>query len=59
MINIYLSMNTGLSTVKYIYGPATVNTELNSVIGSSLHGRIESGIGISRLTTIAMPMRGM
>jgi hypothetical protein len=52
-------MNTGLSTVKYIYGPATVNTELNSVIGSSLHGRIESGIGISRLTTIAMPMRGM
>jgi hypothetical protein len=48
----------GLATVKYIYGPATVNPDYDSVIGSSLQGRIESGIGLARLTTIIMPMKG-
>ena len=50
--------NIELVTVKYIYGPATVNASRDSVIGSSFHGRIETAIGIGRLTTIAMPMKG-
>ena len=45
-------------TVKYIYGPATVNATHDNVIGSSINGRLEAGIGLSRLTTIAMPMKG-
>jgi hypothetical protein len=44
--------------VKYIYGPATVNVENDNVIGSSISGRVEAGIGIDRLTTISMPMKG-
>jgi hypothetical protein len=44
---------------KYMYGPATVNTDNDGVIGSSIQGRIESGIGIGRLTTIIMPMKGV
>jgi hypothetical protein len=53
-----MSNPPGLATVKYIYGPATVNPDYDSVIGSSLQGRIESGIRLSRLTTIIMPMKG-
>jgi hypothetical protein len=53
-----MTNTTGLATVKYIYGPATVNTDHDSVIGSSLQGRIESRIGLPRLTTIIMPMKG-
>jgi hypothetical protein len=45
-------------TVKYIYGPATVDASRDGVIGSSIAGRIETAIGIARLTTIAMPMKG-
>jgi hypothetical protein len=48
----------GLATVKYIYGPSTVNVENYNVIGSSISGRVEAGIGIDRLTTIIMPMKG-
>jgi hypothetical protein len=48
----------GLATVKYIYGPATVSAAQEGIIGSSLHGRIENGITISRLRTIVMPMKG-
>jgi hypothetical protein len=40
-------------TVKYIYGPATVSAEQDAVIGSSISGRLESHIGLGRLTTIA------
>jgi hypothetical protein len=45
-------------TVKYVYGPATASTSSDAVIGSSLWGRLESGIGLFRLTTISMPMKG-
>ncbi len=45
-------------TVKYIYGPATVNSASDDVIGSSISGRIETNVGIGRMTTIAMPMKG-
>jgi hypothetical protein len=45
-------------TVKYVYGPATASTSSDAVIGSSLSGRLESGIGLFRLTTISMPMKG-
>jgi hypothetical protein len=48
----------GLATVKYIHGPATVSAAQEGIIGSSLHGRIENGVTISRLTTIVMPMKG-
>jgi hypothetical protein len=30
----------------------------DDVIGSSINGRLEAGIRLSRLTTIAMPMKG-
>ncbi len=42
--------------MKYIYGPATVNADHDAIIG--LQGGIEAGIGINRLTTIIMPMKG-
>lgn len=45
-------------TVKYIYGPASVGAAQDSVIGSSISGRLETGIGLKRLTTICMPMKG-
>ncbi len=45
-------------TVKYVYGPATVDASRDGVIGSSIAGRIETSIGIDRLTTIAMSMKG-
>jgi hypothetical protein len=45
-------------TVKYVYGPASVSSNSDNVIGSSLSGRLESGIGIYILTTISMPMKG-
>jgi hypothetical protein len=32
--------------------------ENDSVIGSSINGRVEAAIGIGRLTTIIMPMKG-
>ena len=48
---------TGLVTVKYIYGPATVASSLDGVIGSSINGRVEASIGLARLTTIIMPMK--
>ncbi len=55
----YLIRKTGLATVKYIYGPSTVNVDNDNVIGSSITaGRVEAGIGIDRLTTIIMPMKG-
>ena len=44
--------------MKYIYGPATVSIASDGVIGSSIHGRLESGVTIGRLTTIVMPMKG-
>ncbi len=44
--------------MKYIYGPATVNTDHDAIIGSSLQGRIEAGMVVNRLTTIIMPMKG-
>jgi hypothetical protein len=49
---------TGLVTVKYIYGPANTSAVDDAVIGSSISGRLESKIGLDRLTTIAMPMKG-
>jgi hypothetical protein len=55
---LYLIRKTGLATVKYIYGPSTVNVDNDNVIGSSITGRVEAGIGIDRLTTIIMPMKG-
>ncbi len=45
-------------TVKYIYGPATTTAAQDGDIGSSISGRLETGIGLHRLTTIPMPMRG-
>ncbi len=48
----------GLVTVKYIYGPATVASSNDAIIGSSISGRLEAGITLDRLTTINMPMRG-
>jgi hypothetical protein len=48
----------GLVTVKYIYGPSNAGAAQDAVIGSSISGRLESNIGVSRLTTIAMPLRG-
>jgi hypothetical protein len=48
----------GLVTVKYIYGPSTSGNKNDEVIGSSLQGKLETGITLSRLTTIIMPMRG-
>ncbi len=53
-----LSLFAGLMTVKYIYGPATVNAANDDVIGSSISGRIETNIILGRMTTIAMPMKG-
>jgi hypothetical protein len=47
-----MTNTTGLATIKYIYGPAIVNTDHDSVIGSSLQGRIESRIGLPRLTML-------
>jgi hypothetical protein len=44
--------------VKYIYGPANVDASRDAVIGSSISGRLETGIEVFRLTTIAMPMKG-
>ncbi len=45
--------------MKYIYGPATVDASNDAVIGgSSIAGRLETGIGLRRLTTIVMPMKG-
>ncbi len=44
-------------TVKYIYGPANAGTANDSVIESSISGRLEAGIGLGRLTTIPMPMK--
>ncbi len=49
---------SGLVTVKYIYGPSTTGNKSDEVIGSSLEGKLETGITLSRLTTIIMPMRG-
>ncbi len=49
---------TGLVTVKYIYGPANTSAADDAVIESSISGRLESKIGLGRLTTIAMPMKG-
>ena len=54
----HLLYTLGLSTVKYIYGPATAASSSDAVIGSSISGRIEAGICIGRLTTITMPMKG-
>jgi hypothetical protein len=48
----------GFMTVKYIYGPASVSSAHDDVIGSSLSGRIEANVGLCRMTTIAMPMKG-
>jgi hypothetical protein len=48
----------GRMTVKYIYGPASVSSSKDGVIGSSLSGRLETDVGLSRMTTIAMPMKG-
>ena len=53
-----LSHSAGLMTVKYIYGPATVASARDDLIGSSISGRIETNVGLSRMTTIAMPMKG-
>ncbi len=44
--------------MKYIYGQATVSAANEAFIGSSIQGRIETGITIGRLTTIVMPMKG-
>jgi hypothetical protein len=52
-------LNIDKYTVKYIYGPATVDASRDGEIGSSISGRIETSIGIERLTTIAMPMKGL
>jgi hypothetical protein len=51
-------LESGLYTIKYIYGPATVSEDNDSVIGSSIQGRVEAAVGIDRLTTIIMPMKG-
>jgi hypothetical protein len=51
--------SAGLMTVKYIYGPATVSSSSGNLIGSSISGRIENNVGLGRMTTIAMPMKGM
>jgi hypothetical protein len=53
-----LSHSTGLMTVKYIYGPASVASARDDLIGSSISGRIETNVGMGRMTTIAMPMKG-
>ncbi len=45
-------------TVKYIYGPASVSSSKDDVIGSSISGRLETDVGLSRMSTIAMPMKG-
>jgi hypothetical protein len=45
-------------TVKYIYGPASVSSSKDDVIGSSISGRLETDVGLCRMTTIAMPMKG-
>ncbi len=45
--------------MKYIYGPANMSSSLNDgVIGSSISGRLETGVSLGRLTTINMPMKG-
>ncbi len=51
-------VNIGLVTVKYIYGPATVASSSDAIIGSSISGRLKAGITLDRLTTINMPMKG-
>jgi hypothetical protein len=48
----------GLATVKYIYGPTSPGNKQDDVIGSSLQGKLETGVTLGRLTTIIMPMRG-
>ncbi len=53
-----ISNQAGLMTVKYIYGPASVSSSKDDVIGSSISGRLETDVGLSRMTTIAMPMKG-
>jgi hypothetical protein len=53
-----LSHSAGLMTVKYIYGPATVSSASDHLIGSSISGRIENNVGMGRMTTTAMPMKG-
>ncbi len=59
---IFLLMNplqiTGLVTVKYIYGPATVASSSDAIIGTSISGRLEAGVTVDRLTAINMPMKG-
>ncbi len=49
----------GLVTIKYIYGPASVVASSDGVVGSSISGRIEASVTLSRLTTINMPMKGI
>ena len=58
LIKYKLRLYAGLMTVKYIYGPATVNSASDDVIGSSISGRIETNVGLGRMTTIAMPSKG-
>ncbi len=41
-----------------MYGPANVDASRDAVVGSSIAGRLETGIGMFRLTTIVMPMKG-
>ena len=48
----------GYMTVKYIYGPASVSSAHDDVIGSSLSGRIEVNVDLCRMTTIAMSVKG-
>jgi hypothetical protein len=57
--NSYFIAFVGLVTVKFIYGPSTAGADQDSVIGSSISGRLESNIGLGRLTTIAMPLKGI
>jgi hypothetical protein len=57
-IVVLIRVSTEGATVKYIYGPANARESQDSVIGSSISGRLETGIGLERLTTIAMPMKG-
>ncbi len=57
-LTIYYLLRLDLVTVKYIYGPSTTTAAQDGDIGSSISGRLETGIGLHRLTTIPMPMRG-
>jgi hypothetical protein len=42
---------SGLVTVKYIYGASTTGGKSDDVVGSSLQGKLETGITMARLTT--------